>query len=193
MCELALNVASLLPIFWHYSRYQLVDLVTQLCSCPWSVVRVLWNWRIGFAQGEKILMGWFLVEYNITGRSIVNPEKSQVIPHRAQHYRQKYWKIWNFRGVSSQSTTLQAEILQNSEKARVFPQIAQYYRQKYCKIMKRRRCLVPEHPLKNMNWILMSRGRIGKMFASPCGTEKILWNRCSYQVSEMVGTNAYKN
>ena len=39
----------------------------------------------------------------------------------------------------------------------------------------------------------MSRGRTGKSSASSAGTEKILYNRCSYQVEVMVGTNASTN
>ena len=44
-----------------------------------------------------------------------------------------------------------------------------------------------------MNQLRMSRGRTGNIFASPGGTETILWYRCSYHVPEIVGTNASKN
>ena len=39
----------------------------------------------------------------------------------------------------------------------------------------------------------MSRGKTGESSASPGGTEAIVWNRCSYQVPEMVGTNSSTN
>ena len=41
-----------------------------------------------------------------------------------------------------------------------------------------------------MNQLRMSQGITGKGLASPGGIEKLVWNRCSYQFSEMVGTNA---
>ena len=44
-----------------------------------------------------------------------------------------------------------------------------------------------------MNQLRMSRGRNGKSSASREGTGIIVWNRCSYQVPEMDGTNASKN
>ena len=44
-----------------------------------------------------------------------------------------------------------------------------------------------------MNQIIMSRGTTGKIATSPGGTETIVWNRFSYQVIEMVGTNTSTN
>ena len=44
-----------------------------------------------------------------------------------------------------------------------------------------------------MNQLSMSRGRTGERSASPGGTETIVWNRCSYQVPDMVVTNASTN
>ena len=44
-----------------------------------------------------------------------------------------------------------------------------------------------------MNQLRMSRGSTGKSSASQGGTETIVWERCSYQVPEIVGKNASKN
>ena len=44
-----------------------------------------------------------------------------------------------------------------------------------------------------MNQLRMIQGRNGKSSASPGGTETIVWNICSYQVPDMVGTNASTN
>ena len=67
---------------------------------------------------------------------------------------------------------------------------AQYYRQKYCKFLNRRGCFVTRHPLKNMNQLIMIRGRTVKVSASSRGNETVVWKICSYQVPAMVGTNA---
>ena len=71
--------------------------------------------------------------------------------------------------------------------------IDQEFRKKYCKTSNRRGCFLTKITLRNMNQLRMSRGRIGKSSASPGGTETIVWNRCSYQVPAMVGTNSSKN
>ena len=42
-----------------------------------------------------------------------------------------------------------------------------------------------------MNQLRMSRGSSGKRSAFYGVTETVVWNRCSYQVLEMVGTNTY--
>ena len=40
-----------------------------------------------------------------------------------------------------------------------------------------------------MNNLRMSRGSTRKMSASSGGNEAVVWNRCSYQVPEIVGSN----
>ena len=59
--------------------------------------------------------------------------------------------------------------------------------------MRRRGCFLTKHTLRNMNQLRMSRGRIEKIYASPGGTETIVWSIRSYQVPYMVGTNASTN
>ena len=44
-----------------------------------------------------------------------------------------------------------------------------------------------------MNQLQMSRGRTVKISAYMGGTETIVWNRCSYQVPEIVGTHSSTN
>ena len=59
--------------------------------------------------------------------------------------------------------------------------------------MNRRGLLIKKHPYINMKKLRISRGRTGKISSYPGLTETILWNRCSYQVPAVVGTNASKN
>ena len=54
-------------------------------------------------------------------------------------------------------------------------------------------CCLTQHILRNMNQLMMSRGRIGKISTFPGGNETIVRNICSYQVPAMVGTNASTN
>ena len=67
------------------------------------------------------------------------------------------------------------------------------YRQKYRKIPKERGCFLTQHILRNMNQLRMRRGSTGKSFASPGGTEAIVWNRCSCQIPTIFGTNTSTN
>ena len=50
-----------------------------------------------------------------------------------------------------------------------------------------------QHIIINMNQLGVSRRRKEESSASPGGTETIVWNRCSYQVPVVVGTNASTN
>ena len=44
-----------------------------------------------------------------------------------------------------------------------------------------------------MNQPRMSQGRTVKRYASPGGNEAIVWNRYSYQIPDLVGTNSSTN
>ena len=59
--------------------------------------------------------------------------------------------------------------------------------------MKRCGCFLTKHSLRNMNQLRMIQGSAGKISSYTGGTETVLPNRCSYQVSVMVGTNDYTN
>ena len=98
--------------------------------------------------------------------------------------------IAKFSNSGIYKPSIQAKILQNSQEVEF---INQNYRQKYCKISKRHRCLFTQHIIINMNQLRMRRGRTGEISASTLRTETIVWNRCSNQVPEIVGTNDYTN
>ena len=85
---------------------------------------------------------------------------------------------------------MQAEILQHFQEEKF---INQDYRQKECKIPKRRGCFFTQHIFRDMNQLRMSQGSTGKSSASPGETKTIVWNRCSYQVPAMIGTNTSTN
>ena len=44
-----------------------------------------------------------------------------------------------------------------------------------------------------MNQLRISQGRTRKISSSPGGSKTIVWNKCSYQVPAMVGTNDSTN
>ena len=59
-----------------------------------------------------------------------------------------------------------------------------------------KRCFITNHlvintrnPLRNMNQLIMRRGRIGKFSASSGVAETVVWNICSYQVPSIARTN----
>ena len=58
---------------------------------------------------------------------------------------------------------------------------------------KKGRCFQTKHSLGNMNQPRMIRGRLSKSPAFPGGTEPVVRKIFSYQVPDMVGTNASTN
>ena len=59
--------------------------------------------------------------------------------------------------------------------------------------MKKSMYFLTKYSLRNMKQPIIIQGRTGKISASSGVTEPVAWNRCSYQVPDMVVTNASTN
>ena len=121
-------------------------------------------------------------------------QKSQEVEFIKQKYGQRYCKF--FQEAEFINKYYRQKYCKNLlKKFQELKFINQHYRQKYCKFPKRHGYFLTKNILRNKNQLRMSQGRTGKIFASLGGTETIVRNRCSYQVPEMVGTNAstYEN
>ena len=97
--------------------------------------------------------------------------------------------LWEWKTVLTQGT----QILIGWIYGKILFYISQYYSQKNFKILKRRSCFLTKHSLRNMNQLIISRGRAGKISDSSVGNEIVVRNRSSYQVPEMFETKASTN
>ena len=148
---------------WNWVHQHEIWLVTGVRFVSFTKIGILF--KVNFNRNE--LCRVFVLQLSNQGFG----NTLSVGNYSSQRGTENHWEIfWKFYIL--QRTRIQVDIFQNYKEERLF---------------------LTKYSLINMNQLIMSQESTGKILAYYGGTKTVVWNICSYQVSEMVGTNASTN